>query len=416
MVPRQVRAQPKTLKILQWKHFVPGYDTWFNDTYIKTWGERYDTRVIVDNIGLADLHDHAVAEIKAQHGHDLVMFLSPAPIYEDQVIDHREIYEECERQYGKAADLARQSTYNPITNKFFGFADSYVPNPIHYRKDLWDAVGGVPDTWEDVRRGGRTIRQLHDIPLGIGLAPEFDSNLTVWAILYAFGAAVQNAENRPVLKSKETLEALKFVKALYIESMTEDVLTWTAASNNQLMLAGQGSLALNAISIIRTAENKRLPVGEQIWLVRAPQGPVHRLAPSLIQTYVIWKFSENIDGARQFLVDYIGHFRQGLLASALYNLPCFPQTVPDLEQLCANDAQAKPPDKYRLLADALTWTTHVGYPGSTNAAIDEIFNTWLLSAMFAQVATGKRSPEDALLQADSQVQRIFQTWHERGKV
>ena len=52
----------KTLKILQWKHFVPGYDTWFNDTYVKTWGAQHDTRVIVDNIGLADLNDHAEVE------------------------------------------------------------------------------------------------------------------------------------------------------------------------------------------------------------------------------------------------------------------------------------------------------------------------------------------------------------------
>ncbi|HEX9769599.1 MAG TPA: twin-arginine translocation signal domain-containing protein, partial [Kiloniellales bacterium] len=28
----------KTLKILQWVHFVPRYDTWFNETYIKEWG------------------------------------------------------------------------------------------------------------------------------------------------------------------------------------------------------------------------------------------------------------------------------------------------------------------------------------------------------------------------------------------
>jgi len=416
IVPRRVRAQPKSLKILQWKHFVPGYDTWFNDTYVKAWGERYRTRVIVENIGLADLHDHAAAEIKAQHGHDLVMFRSSAPMYEDQVIDHREIYEESERQYGKAADLARQSTYNPTTHKFFGFSDSYVPQPIHYRKDLWDAVGVVPDTWEDIRRGGRHIRQLHDIPVGIGLAPEIDSNMAAWAILYAFGASVQDTNNKPTLKSKETLEALKFVKALYVEAMTEDVLTWTAASNNQLMLAGQGSLALNAISITRTTENKRLPIGEQIWLTRAAQGPVRRLAPNVVPTYVIWKFAENIDGARQFLVDYIGQFRQALLASELFNLPCFPQTVPDLEQLCAHDAKATPPEKYKILADALTWTTHLGYPGSMNAAIDEIFNTWLLSTMFAQAATGKLSPEDALHQADTQVQQIFQKWRERGKV
>ena len=372
--------------------------------------------MLVDNIGLADLHDHAAAEIKAQHGHDLVMFTSPTPMYEDQVIDHREIHEECERQYGRAADLVRQSTYNPTTHKFFGFPYSYVPLPINYRKDLWDAVGVVPDTWEGIRRGGRSIRQSHGLPLGIGLAPEIDSNMTALAILYAFGASVQDADNRPTLQSKETLEALKFVKALYVESMTDDVLTWNEASNNQLMLAGQGSLTLNAISITRTAENKRMPVGAQIWLARAAPGPVRRLAPNLIQTYIIWKFAENIDGAKKFLVDYIGQFRQGLLASALFNLPCFPQTVPDLESLCAHDAQATPPDKYKILADALTWSTHLGYPGSTNAAIDEIFNTWLLSSMFAQAATGKLLPEEALHQANTQVQRIFQTWRERGKV
>ena len=90
--------------------------------------------------------------------------------------------------------------------------------------------------------------------------------------------------------------------------------------------------------------------------------------------------------------------------------------MPDLESLCTHDAQATPPDKYKILADALSWTTHFGYPGYTNAAIDEIFNTWLLSGMFAQAATDKLSPEEALHQANTQVQRIFQTWRERGKV
>jgi hypothetical protein len=36
--------------------------------------------------------------------------------------------------------------------------------------------------------------------------------------------------------------------------------------------------------------------------------------------------------------------------------------------------------------------------------------------MFAQAATGKLSPEEALHQTNTPVQRIFQTWRERGKV
>ncbi|HZW35594.1 MAG TPA: twin-arginine translocation signal domain-containing protein, partial [Candidatus Deferrimicrobiaceae bacterium] len=55
-IPRRSRAAGKTLKILQWNHFVPGYDKWFNGTYVKEWGAKNGMEVIVDNIGLAGLN------------------------------------------------------------------------------------------------------------------------------------------------------------------------------------------------------------------------------------------------------------------------------------------------------------------------------------------------------------------------
>jgi multiple sugar transport system substrate-binding protein len=417
IVPGRANAQQKTLKILQWNHFVPGYDKWFNETYVKEWGEQNDTQVIVDNIGLAGINSRAAAEVSAQQGHDLFMFLWPPPVHEDQVIDHRDIYEECEQKYGKAIDLAIKSTYNPKTKKFYGFSDSYVPDPINYRKDLWDDIGMSPRSWDDIRTGGRKIKQKHGIPVGIGLASEIDTNMALRTIMYAFGSSEQNAEGVPVLKSKETLEAIKFVKALYEETMTDEVFTWDASSNNRFMLAGKGSLALNAISITRTGESKEIPVADHIWLAKAAQGPVRQIGlEHVMDVYVIWKFAENIDGAKQFLVDYIGNFKQGFLASEFYNFPCFPQTVPDLQQLIAHDPKAKPPDKYNVLGDVLEWATNVGYPGYANAAIDEIFSTWVISTMFAQAAAGKLTPEAALDQADIEVKRIFQKWRERGKV
>ena len=53
---------------------------------------------------------------------------------EEQVIDHREIYEECSNKYGNPIDLAIKSTYNPKTKKYYGFSDSFVPDPVNYRK------------------------------------------------------------------------------------------------------------------------------------------------------------------------------------------------------------------------------------------------------------------------------------------
>ena len=43
---RPAHAARKTLKILQWSHFVPAYDKWFNNQYVKEWGAKNDTEVI----------------------------------------------------------------------------------------------------------------------------------------------------------------------------------------------------------------------------------------------------------------------------------------------------------------------------------------------------------------------------------
>ena len=49
--PKGARTQTKTLRIMQWRHFVPGYDDWFKEIFAKQWGEANDTKVIVDNVG-----------------------------------------------------------------------------------------------------------------------------------------------------------------------------------------------------------------------------------------------------------------------------------------------------------------------------------------------------------------------------
>ena len=43
----QYRGQElkETLRIIQWSHFVPAYDKWFDNVYIKRWGEANDTEV-----------------------------------------------------------------------------------------------------------------------------------------------------------------------------------------------------------------------------------------------------------------------------------------------------------------------------------------------------------------------------------
>jgi multiple sugar transport system substrate-binding protein len=407
----------KTLKILQWSHFVPGYDKWFNNEYVKEWGANNGVEVVVDNINLALISSRAAAEASAQKGHDLVMFLAPPSVYEAQVVDMKDVYAECEKKHGKPIDLAVRSTYNPKTQKYFAFSDSFVPDPVNYRADLWGEIGMTPNTWDDVRVGGRKIKDKTGVPVGVGLSAELDSAMAARAILYSFGAHEQNAEGVLTINSKETLEALKFVKALFKETMTPEVLAWDASSNNRQMLAGRSSLVLNAISITRTGENNKLPIHEKIAVAPTPKGPVSRTGlEHVMSCYVIWKFSENIDGAKQFLVDYVANFRKAFLASEFYNFPCFTGTVPDWKTMIAKDAKAVPADKYAVLSGVLDWAVNVGYPGHSNAAIDETWNTWVLNTMLAKAATGAETPENAMKAAGKSMNAIWKKWKERKMI
>jgi multiple sugar transport system substrate-binding protein len=428
--PARAQAQKKKLRILQWVHFVPAYDEWFNKKYVVEWGEKNDTEVTVDNIGIAGINARAAAEVSAQKGHDLFLFNWPPPSFEEQAVDMRDVYTELEGKFGRPIDLAIKSTYNPKTKKYFAFSPSFTPDPVNYRQDLFGAVGMPqgPRSWDDVRRKGAEIKKKFGNPVGIGLANEIDTGMAMRTIMYAFGAHEQDEAGNLALDSKHTLEALKFVKALFQEAMTPEVFTWDASSNNRAMLAGRISVALNAISITREAERtnpkivspatkKEIELKREIGLTKALRGPVRAIGlEHVMDCYVIWKFAENIEGAKKFLIDYTTNFREAFVAGQFYDFPCFQKTVPDLVKLLANDPKAAPPNKYKVLEDVLDWATNVGFPGYANAAIDEIFNTWVLNVMFAKAASGSATPEEALKEAVAASQRIFAKWKERGLV
>ncbi|WP_242333462.1 ABC transporter substrate-binding protein [Anaeromyxobacter sp. SG66] len=411
--PRRARAQQKTLKIVQWSHFVPGYDKWFDGVFCKQWGAKHGTQVVVDHIAIGEINARAAAEVSAQRGHDLFMFLSPPAAYEKQVIDHTEIYQSVEKKWGKPIDLGHKSTFNPKTKKYFAFSDSYVPDPGNYRQDLWSQVGFPkgPDTWDDLRKGGKAIKDKFGNPVGLGLSQELDTNMAVRALLWSFGASEQDAEGRVVINSPQTIEALKFMRALYKEAETGEVFTWDPSSNNRGILAGKLSFVANAISVTRTAEKENPEMSKKIQIVPALKGPVRRMAAEhVMDCYAIWRFAENPEGAKQFLVDYIDAFAEAFKASEFYNFPCFPKTVPDLKQQIANDPKGSPPDKYAVLGNVLEWATNVGYPGYATAAVDEAFNTFVLPTMFAKVARDELSPEDSAKAAEKELKRIWDKW------
>src|SRR5262245_60897696 len=272
------------------------------------------------------------------------------------------------------------------------------------------------------------------IPIGIGLSQDIDSNMAVRNILWCHGGSIQDKDANVVLNSPETLRALEYAKRLYSAGMTQAVLSWNAASNNQAFNAQETSYILNSISAYRTAQDNKLPVLEHYYFTPALKGPtgIQLASEHVMSGYVIWKFSKSQDAAKEFLVALVDASRESMTASKLYNFPSFYGAVADpgtplakkvesgaawIAKQCNNDPfGSKPADKLAGLAKAQPWSTNLGYPGSANPAEGEIFDTYVLTDMFAKDATGAMSPKDALAEANVRAREIFGKWRKKNMV
>ena len=77
----------------------------------------------------------------------------------------------------------------------------------------------------------------------------------------------------------------------------------------------------------------------------------------------------------------------------------------------------RPRGKYTILTTiAQRYTTNVGHPGFSNAAVDETFGQFLIPKMFADVALDKASPADAARTYQGQVATIFAKWRKLKKI
>jgi multiple sugar transport system substrate-binding protein len=413
------------LRIMTWSHFVPDYEKWLDNTYAKRWGEANDVEVKIDHINNALLYGTGSSEVAAQSGHDLFWFISPPASFQKQTVPVNDLVQEVSKKLGPMTKVARKSCYNPRTKTFYGFPETYAPDPVQYRRSYLQEAGVSLNSWDDLRKGAAKLKQLGH-PVGLGMSNEIDSNMLLTSLLYCYGGFIQNEENRIVIgqgKNRQgAIEALKIMREIFRTGMTDEVFAWNASSNNNAFLAGRLSVALNAISIVRSAEaSGNTALSDDTWLASIPRGPVMRMGNEHVMgVYVIWKFARNKEAARKYLVDQMLNYREHFVRSGFYNFPPWNGSIKGgfktIRALTRQDTH-KPRGKYTILTTiAEKYTTNPGFPGNSTPVMDELYNTFLIPQMFAEVAQGKSSPADAVRTFDRKAQAIWRKWRGQGLV
>ena len=419
------RFPPGTeLRILQWNHFVPLYDEWF-DKFAAEWGEQNGVIVTVDRFDFDEIENALEQELMQGEGHTMVELLFPPSAWIEDLHDLTDLNEEAIRLLGDQKDTCRASSYLPTIDSYYAFCHGYAPDPGNYLIEEWSKIGYPygPSKWDHLLAGGREIINQTGKPIGIGISEEIDSEMVIRSIIWSYGGAIQDRNENVTLNSPETVEAVKFIETLFNRSMNSMVLDWKPSSNNAGLINGELSFIINSLSAYRSLQKVNPERAKNIGFTRPLGGPAGEYATAHVwMIYVVPRYVEEVElaAAKAFMLHLAANYGQAVYNSELYNFPAWPSTTP---QLYANDGwlmndpfEEGNSGKLSVLASADDWYVNLGYPGYANPAVSQVFDEKIISQMVARVVNGEMTAEESVELADQRVREIFEIWRDKGLV
>jgi len=387
-------AQKRELTMLSNNHFVPASDDELR-RQAELFGKQAGCAVRVDTIAALQLPAKRAAEAQGQAGHDIV-FLSHADpyLFENLLVDVGPLVDTLGKQYGGwypfAAESAQTASgWKAVPWYWVSFPASY--NMAHFRKAGFEH----PRSWDDLLKQGRALKK-QGAPVGIAISHTGDANTTFWAVLWGFGGKVLEADGKtPAIVSDNTARTIEWYKELFRDAMDPEVLSWDDASNNRALIAGKCSWIHNPISAYVAALKEKMPITDDLNHHLTPGGPggVHN-APG-INALGIWKFSKNVELAKEFIPFLFRkeNFDAFIVAGSAFNMA-------PLRDLADHPIWAKNP-KFAMLPKEAEHAHARGWPSRPNDAVRRVENNYVLPDMVAKALNGmptKRAMEWAQTQ------------------
>ncbi|MBW1711797.1 MAG: extracellular solute-binding protein [Deltaproteobacteria bacterium] len=400
-------AAEKELTILVWSHFIPDVDKVLKK-HAEEFGKLKGVKVRVDTIDLAQFAAKKAAEAQAKSGHDIIQnYGADAFVYKDLLAPVDDVVKDLSGKYGGHIGLAAETCQ--VEGKWKAVPWYYYPYPLCARIDLIEEIGEKPpDTWDDFLRIAKKLKAKGK-PAGIQLGHSRDGNAVLLALLWSYGASVTAADGQTVtINSPETAKAMAYVKELFKDGMSPDVVSWDDGANNRAFLAGTCSMTFNSPSIYKAAVSKKIkvaetgkPMADALDYFVPPKGPKGRFAFADALSLGVWNFSKNQELAKEFIKFHFekAQFDQFLEVAVGYNVPFF-------ETYRKHSVFTSDP-KIRFIGEIGRYEHTLGYPGPVNAPAQVVWDLYVINNMFAYAATGKKSIQEAIEWGEKEIKDIY---------
>jgi multiple sugar transport system substrate-binding protein len=393
-------AQKRELTFLSWNHFVPDSDEELRKQ-AEAFGKQANATVRVDTIAHLQLPAKRAAEAQAQSGHDMMLTGGADPfLYEQQLADVGDVIDELGKKYGGWYPFAKEgsqtgSGWRAVPWFWISFPGTY--NMTHFKT----AGLQTPKTWDELLKHGRILKKQGN-PVGIPISHCADANTTFWSVLWSYGGKVLEADGKtPAITSEKTVQVIEWYKDLYKDAMEPEVLSWDDASNNRFILSGKGSWIHNPVSPYAAAVSKKMPIADDINHHNSPAGPGGTHSAPPINSMSVWKFSKNVDLAKDFIrfLFQKPNYDPWIVASQGFNHP-------PLRNLADHPIWAQNP-KFAMLPKEAEFAHERGWPAKPNAAVQLVQVNYVLPDMVAKAINGMPTKR-AIAWAEDQIKLAVQ--------
>lgn len=395
-------APSRTVTMLHQSFFVPSLMPELT-RQVAEWARMRGVSARLDFMSGRDIPAKIAAQAEAKSGHDIFWLRAlDAALFRDQLATLDDVAAQVEKESGPWLEPAHYLAN--FGGHWYGIPWYYWSFAATINTAHWSKVGMGTDnvaalSWESLAEAAKSLHRLgHPVAFAISQTP--DSNDILYPLLWAFGGRTVDEKGAVVLDSAETARAVDYVKGLF-SLMPRDVLAWDDGSNNRFMLTGLGSWTNNPPSIWAAAKIDKLPIAAEFDHVPLPRGPQGRFRTAGSYTCGVWKFSENVDLAKDLIRFLLrpDNFKLQVEASWGYNQPFLRKfrSIPYWRDERVLRFYEPPREQLAI----------PGWPGPRGPGAVKTYYLWIIPIMFAKAATGEMTTQQAIKWAAQQIKQQY---------